>query len=64
MINEVLTHTDPSSIDYVELFNPTTQDVDVSGWFLTDDFYTPKKFQIASGTIIGAGDFLYFNENR
>ena len=63
VINEILTHTDPPAVDYVELYNPTAHDVDVSGWFLTDDFNAPKKFRLANGTVIPAGDYLYFKEN-
>ena len=32
-------------------------DVDLGGWFLTDDFNTPKKFRIPDGTMIAAGGY-------
>src|SRR5262249_24815365 len=52
LVNEVLTHTDPPALDAIELYNPTTNEVNIGGWFITDDFNTPKKFRIPNGTII------------
>lgn len=64
-MNEVLTHTDPPPpTDTIELFNPGTNDVNLGGWFLTDDLANPKKFQIPEGTIILAGGFVLFDENQ
>jgi len=37
VINEALTHTDLPDVDYVELYNHSTQPVDISGCILTDD---------------------------
>ena len=63
VINEVLSRTDlPPPSDSIELFNPTTNTVNIGGWFLTDDFNTPKKFRIAAGTTIAAGSFRVFTE--
>ncbi|MCA9172721.1 MAG: hypothetical protein KDB23_33905, partial [Planctomycetales bacterium] len=36
VINEVLSHTDPPLVDSIELYNPTTQVINVSGWYLSD----------------------------
>ncbi len=62
LINEALTHTDPPLLDTIELFNPGSNSVDISGWWLSDDFNTPKKFQIPAGTVVAAGGFVLFNE--
>ena len=43
VINEVLTHSE-TAVYYIEIFNPTTNVVDLSGWFLTDDPALPMKF--------------------
>lgn len=51
---------DPPACDAVELYNPTASPADVGGWFLTDDFNTPKKYRIPPGTTIAAGDYLVF----
>ena len=63
VINEVLSRTDlPPPTDSIELFNPTTNAVNIGGWFLTDDFNTPKKFRIPGGTLISAGGHRIFTE--
>ena len=64
LVNEVLTHTDPPQLDSVELFNPTTNAVNLGGWFLTDHFYAPKKYRIAAGTTIQPLSHLVFDENQ
>jgi hypothetical protein len=63
-INEILSHTDPPQRDAVELYNPTDADVDVSGWYLSDDAGDPAKFRIPAGTIIAAQDYLVFDETK
>lgn len=62
VINEILTHTDLPDVDAIELFNPTAADVDIGGWFLSDDGAVPKKFRIPNGTLIPAGGFRVFTE--
>ncbi|MEI9866084.1 MAG: lamin tail domain-containing protein [Limisphaerales bacterium] len=61
VINEFLAHTDPPDYDYVELYNHSTNSVDISGCILTDD-PTTNKFTIPNGTIIPARGFVYFTE--
>lgn len=63
VINEVLTHTDLPLVDAVELFNPTNTDVDISGWFLTDDLGTPDLYAFPSETVIPAGGYLHVDES-
>ncbi|HYV32370.1 MAG TPA: lamin tail domain-containing protein, partial [Candidatus Binatia bacterium] len=64
LVNEVLTHTDPPLVDAVELFNPTTSNVNLGGWFISDDFRTPKKYRIPNNTMIAAGGYLVFDETQ
>lgn len=63
VINEVLAHTDLPQIDTIELYNPTGQTIDLSGWFLSDDGDTPLKYEIPSNTLLGAGQYLTFDED-
>ncbi len=64
VINEVLSRSDvPPPTDSIELFNPTTNAVNIGGWYLTDDFNTPRKFRIPDGTAIGAGGYRLFDES-
>ncbi len=62
LINEVVAHTDPPVLGSIELFNPTPEDADVSGWYLTDDRLTPK-YRIPAGTVLPAGGFAVFTEH-
>ncbi len=64
VINEILTHTDPSPGDAIELFNPTDAVVNVGNWYLTDDFGTPKKYRIPAGTTIAANGYLVFYQSN
>lgn len=63
LVNEVVSRSDsPPPVDSVELHNPTASDVDLGGWFLSDDLGNPTKFRIPNGIIISAGGFRVFTE--
>ncbi|MEL6104539.1 MAG: lamin tail domain-containing protein [Planctomycetota bacterium] len=62
VINEVLAHTDDPLSDAIELFNPTGGDVDISGWFVSDDGDTPQKYRFPGGTVIPAGGYWVIDE--
>jgi len=71
IINEVLAHTDEPRGDWIELYNTTGDDIDISGWFLSDDPGTPEKFVVPgdpgtpfaeSNTVILAGGYVAFNQ--
>ena len=70
IFNEVLAKTSQPLEDAIELHNPTGAAIDVSGWWLSDD-YDPtldptlaqlKKFRIPAGTFIAAGGYAVFYE--
>jgi hypothetical protein len=63
LINEALTHTDPPQLDSVELYNPNPTNVDIGGWYLTDQRTAPFKFQIPPGTLIQSNGFKIFTES-
>lgn len=63
LINEVIAHTDLPDVDSVELYNPTDKEVDVSGWFLSDDPKELKKYAIPSGTKIPAKGYVVLQED-
>jgi hypothetical protein len=63
VINEVLAHTDPPSIDSLELYNHSNLPVDLSGCSLTDDPGT-NKFALPAGTIIPARGFLAYDATQ
>jgi hypothetical protein len=64
VVNEVLANSPAPLSDTVELYNPTPYDVDISGWYLTDDPGTPQKYRIPNGTILSDGGFATFNESQ
>ena len=64
VINEVDTNPpgdDSQSIsEWVELYNPTDDDVDLSGWSIASTTVLKKTLTIPEGTVISSGDFLTF----
>ena len=68
VINEV--DTNPSGDDsefvseWVELYNPTDDDVDLGGWSIASTTIFKKTLTIPDGTIISSGDFLIFNHEK
>ena len=62
VINEVLSHSVSPALDAVELHNPTADDVNISGWYLSDDLGTPRKFRIPDNTILPSCGYIVFTE--
>ena len=64
VINEVDTNPygdDSESIsEWVELFNPTDSDVDISGWQIASTTVLKKTLTVPDGIVISAGDYLTF----
>ncbi|MEO9476555.1 MAG: CotH kinase family protein [Cyclobacteriaceae bacterium] len=48
--------------DYIELYNAGTEDIDIAGWYVTDNLSNQTKHQISSNgtseTVIPAGEWL------
>jgi len=44
--------------DWIELYNLTNSDVDISGWHLSDNPWNMDKWEFPSGTTINAGSYL------
>ncbi|MBT4411756.1 MAG: T9SS type A sorting domain-containing protein [Bacteroidetes bacterium] len=47
-------------VDWIELYNPDPKDVDLSGFFLSDDIDSPAKWIIPDNIIIPAQSYLLF----
>jgi hypothetical protein len=64
ILNEILTQNstlpepDGSTPDWIELFNPSTNDVDLAGLALSDDPALPRKWTFPPGSIIRANNYL------
>ncbi len=64
VINEVLAHSENQSVpQFIELYNHSTNAVDVSGCILTDDT-TVNKFVIPTGTVIAPAGFVAFAQSE
>jgi len=63
MINEWLAHTDDPQVDFIELYNLSSNAVDVGGCWVTDDNAT-NKFQIPTGTTIPERGFVAFTQTQ
>ena len=62
VINEILPHSEnPAVPQFIEIYNHSTNSVDVSGCILTDDPST-NKFVIPGGTVIGPAGFVSFTQ--
>ena len=65
VINEVLADNENGIIDeneqnedWVELYNDSDEEVDLSGYFLTDRYGDARQWEIPEGTVIGPRDYL------
>ena len=47
-----------ASCDWVELYNSTSQPVDLSGWGLSDNSSSPRKWRFPEGAVIPAGSYI------
>ncbi|MFO7868250.1 MAG: lamin tail domain-containing protein [Bacteroidales bacterium] len=60
-INKVIANTNCPNVDTIELYNPTTQRVNIGGWYLTDNDSYPTKWKIPDPTYIEAQSTLTFS---
>lgn len=63
VVNEVMSHSHDALPDWIELYNNTTKDLDIGGWYLSDNANTPMKYRIAEGTILPGNGYLVFYED-
>ncbi|MCR5851262.1 MAG: lamin tail domain-containing protein [Bacteroidaceae bacterium] len=73
LINEIQVGNIDQYIDYsynygawAEFYNPTTENIQLDGLYVSDDAENPMKFQLPNGTgVVKAGDFkvIYFDHN-
>lgn len=64
VINEILAHTDLPQRDAIELYNPTATNVNVSGWYLSDNATLPQKYRLPEGSLIPAHGYLSFDDSQ
>ena len=64
VFNEILSNPDPPEVDVFELFNTQGSDLDIGGWFVSDDAGEFKKYRIADNTVLPAGGLLTFDASE
>lgn len=60
-INEFTASNDSTcatDVDWIEIYNPLEQSVDIGGFYLTDNLDNPNKWEIPQNTSIAAGGFV------
>ena len=65
VINELLAHSHGTASDWIELYNKTGQNINIGGWFLSDDnadLNVMRKYEIPANTVINAHSYLVFTE--
>ncbi len=63
VINELLVRPDPPDAAYLELYNHSSQPVDISGCVLTDNALS-NRFVVPAGTLIAAHGFVSYGESN
>ncbi len=63
VINEALTHQDDDTPgDWIELYNASTNTLDINGWFLSDDGDDLTRLELSGLSTIGPGEYLVLTE--
>ena len=57
-INEIMTSPTQQAYDWIEIYNGSSQAVDLGGYGLSDNPAKPRKWQFPGGTIIRPGEYL------
>jgi hypothetical protein len=63
VINEVLAHSHGIAADWIELYNTTDANINIGGWFLSDNSANRMKYQIADGKMIDADNYKVFYQD-
>ena len=64
VINEALANGALPQVDAIELYNPTSRDADIGGWYLTNDGRSPQRYRIPDGTTVPANGYILFDESE
>jgi len=66
-LNEMLSYDSSGGPDWIELYNPGEEDMDLSGWGITDHYGQYEPYEFENGTEIPGGEYLLLladGENR
>ncbi len=51
-------HPDYGTVDWVEIYNPTEQDLDLSGYGFTNEIKRTFRYRFPDGTVLKSGEYL------
>ncbi|MFN0126967.1 MAG: lamin tail domain-containing protein [Verrucomicrobiales bacterium] len=57
VINEVMTNPVAPELARLEIFNPSSEPVDLTGWFFTDDLESPHSMHLPSSLVLPGGGY-------
>jgi len=60
VINEVLSYPTGPREQAIEIYNPTSSGIDISGWYLSTSPTNFKQFRIPDGTLLLGGGYVVF----
>ena len=63
VINEILANTDGEITDTIEIYNPTSDTIDIGGWYLSDST-TFEKYRIPDETLLAPEAYATFDETQ
>lgn len=63
-ISEILANSVVPAVDTIELFNPNTEDIDISGWKLSDKLTLPLSYTFPAGTVIKGNSYLVLAQGQ
>ncbi len=56
-ISEIMASPTSEDYDWIEIYNGTSGNVDISGWGLSDNASRPRKWRFPQGTVIRPGEY-------
>lgn len=62
VINELMTRGSGGAPDFVEFYNPNDHEIDLGGWWLSDERNFPFQYNLPAGTKVPARGYLVLDE--
>ena len=62
VINELMNHSD-TGVDWIELWNSGSNEVDISGWFLSDELNDPFKYALPNRAPLVPGEYAVYDQH-
>ena len=63
VVNEVMSNPTATPGDMIELYNTTSQPINIGGWFVSNNSSDLMEYQIAPGTVIAANGYYVLTED-